>query len=94
MKSVHLGDEDQTIIDIHDILKAYYKVALKRYMDNIVIRIVERAVLGTGGQMQTFPRTWSTIFKTRNWLKLLARHLPFRAPETTRLPNMSDSRWP
>ena len=30
----------QTINDIHNILKAYYKAALKRYTDNVVIQIV------------------------------------------------------
>ena len=54
MRSVHLSNEDQTVNDIHDILKAYYKVAMKRYTDNIVLQIVERRILGTGGPVKAF----------------------------------------
>ncbi|KAL4733846.1 P-loop containing nucleoside triphosphate hydrolase protein [Aspergillus similis] len=49
MKKVHLSNEDQAVNDIHDILKAYYKVALKRFADNVVIQIVERYILGQDG---------------------------------------------
>lgn len=52
MKSVHLSNEDQAINDIHDILKAYYKVALKRYTDNVVIQITERLILGPNGPVK------------------------------------------
>lgn len=31
LRSVHLRNEDQAVNDIHDILKAYYKVAMKRF---------------------------------------------------------------
>lgn len=42
----HLGNEEQAIYDIHDILKAYYKVAIKRFIDNVVLQAVERCYLG------------------------------------------------
>ncbi|KFY50419.1 hypothetical protein V495_00273 [Pseudogymnoascus sp. VKM F-4514 (FW-929)] len=38
-RAAHLSNEDQAVNDIHDILKAYYKVALKRYMDNVVLQV-------------------------------------------------------
>jgi hypothetical protein len=37
MKTVHLSNEDQAVNDIHDTLKAYYKVVMKRFIDNIVL---------------------------------------------------------
>ncbi|OAF98870.1 uncharacterized protein CC84DRAFT_427957 [Paraphaeosphaeria sporulosa] len=37
LKSIHLSNEDQAINDIHNTLKAYYKVALKRFTDNVVL---------------------------------------------------------
>lgn len=42
----HLGNEEQAIYDIHDILKAYYKVAIKRFIDNVVLQAVERCYVG------------------------------------------------
>ncbi|KAL5048581.1 hypothetical protein BDW71DRAFT_213326 [Aspergillus fruticulosus] len=52
MKRVHLSNEDQAVNDIHDILKAYYKVAMKRFADNVVIQIVERYILGQDGPVR------------------------------------------
>ncbi|KAL4814658.1 P-loop containing nucleoside triphosphate hydrolase protein [Aspergillus spinulosporus] len=51
MQIVHLSNEDQAVNDIHDILKAYYKVALKRFADNVIIQIVERCILGQDGPL-------------------------------------------
>ena len=45
---IHLSNQDQAIFDIHDILKAYYKVAKKRFVDNIVIQLVERCYIKKG----------------------------------------------
>jgi hypothetical protein len=46
MKGVHLSNDYQAVYDIHDMLKAYYKVAIKRFTDNVVIQITERHILG------------------------------------------------
>lgn len=35
--------------DIHDILKSYYKVALKRFIENVVVQVIERYYIGLGG---------------------------------------------
>ncbi|OBT73171.1 hypothetical protein VF21_07938 [Pseudogymnoascus sp. 05NY08] len=48
-RAAHLSNEDQAVNDIHDILKAYYKVALKRYIDNVVLQVIERIYLGSNG---------------------------------------------
>lgn len=40
--------EEQAVHDIHDMLKAYYKVLFKRFTDNVIIQVVERHILGNG----------------------------------------------
>jgi hypothetical protein len=52
VEGVHLSNEDQAVNDIHDNLKAYYKVALKRFTDNIVLQITERLLLGAEGPVR------------------------------------------
>ncbi|KAH8693853.1 P-loop containing nucleoside triphosphate hydrolase protein [Talaromyces proteolyticus] len=54
LKGVHISNEDQAVNDIHDVLKAYYKVAMKRFTDNVVIQVTERLVLGIEGPVRTF----------------------------------------
>ncbi|KFY67375.1 hypothetical protein V496_01566 [Pseudogymnoascus sp. VKM F-4515 (FW-2607)] len=51
-RAAHLSNEDQAVNDIHDILKAYYKVALKRFMDNVVLQVIERIYLGSNGPVR------------------------------------------
>ncbi|KAJ5098164.1 hypothetical protein N7532_005165 [Penicillium argentinense] len=53
LQGVHLSNEDQAVSDIHDILKAYYKVAMKRFMANVVIQVCERYILRDGGPVKT-----------------------------------------
>ncbi|KAH0493470.1 hypothetical protein TgHK011_000138 [Trichoderma gracile] len=50
---LHLSNEDQAVNDIHDALKAYYKVAVKRFGDYVVISVVER-LLGDQGPLKYF----------------------------------------
>ncbi|CRL30231.1 GTPase effector domain, GED [Penicillium camemberti] len=54
LQGVYLSNEDQAIFDIHDILKAYYKVAMKRFTDNIVVQVSERYILGDRGPVKMF----------------------------------------
>lgn len=51
-RAAHLSNEDQAVNDIHDILKAYCKVALKRLMDNMVLQVIERIYLGSNGPVR------------------------------------------
>lgn len=51
---VHLSNEASAIYDIHDTLAAYYKVALKRFIDNVVLQVVERNLLGPNGPANIF----------------------------------------
>lgn len=48
----HLGNEDQAIYDIHDILKSYYKVAFKRFVDEVVMQAVERYCMTDDGPVK------------------------------------------
>ena len=52
-ETAHLSNEDKAVNDIHDILKAYYKVALKRFTDNVVIQVVERCYLSSKGPVKS-----------------------------------------
>ncbi|KAL6879909.1 P-loop containing nucleoside triphosphate hydrolase protein [Trichoderma longibrachiatum] len=51
--TIHLSNEDQAVNDIHDALKAYYKVAIKRFGDYVVISVVERFI-GDQGALKFF----------------------------------------
>ena len=54
VKRGYTSNEDQAVHDIHDILKAYYKVALKRFTDNVIMQVVERHILGDMGPVKMF----------------------------------------
>lgn len=45
LSGIHLSNE-QAVNDIHDILKAYYKLALKRFCDTVILQVTERCLLG------------------------------------------------
>ena len=53
-EAAHLSNEDQAVNDIHDVLKAYYQVAVKRFMDNVLKSVVERHLIGLDGPVMTF----------------------------------------
>lgn len=54
MEHIHLSNEEQAVIDIHDILKAYYKVAIARFTDNVVIEVTERYLSSAHGPVRGF----------------------------------------
>jgi len=51
---VHLSIEDEAVYEIHDILKCYYSIAIKRFADNIINQVVERHLLGREGSVKSF----------------------------------------
>lgn len=51
-RAAHLSNEEQAVNDIHDILKAYYNVAMKRFTDNVIVQVVERLYLGSDGPVK------------------------------------------
>ena len=52
LPSIHLSNEKQAVNDIHDILKTYYKVAIKRFTDNVVLQVTERCILSSKGPVR------------------------------------------
>lgn len=40
-KQHHMSNEEHIVQDLHDILQSYYKVALKRFIDNICMQAVD-----------------------------------------------------
>lgn len=50
----HLSLEDQAVYDIHDILKSFYKIAVERFTDNVVVQVIERHLLGSDGPVKCF----------------------------------------
>lgn len=46
--------DDFIIEDIHDAVKAYYKVAIKRFTDNVVNSVVESDLLGEDSALKAF----------------------------------------
>ncbi|KAF3935284.1 Dynamin [Dactylella cylindrospora] len=52
MKAVFLSNEDSAVYDIHDILKSYYGISMKRFTDNVIVQVIERRLLGRDGPLR------------------------------------------
>jgi hypothetical protein len=52
MKVANMSNEDSAIFDIHDIIKSYYTVAIKRFIDNVIVQVTERFYLGPEGPLR------------------------------------------
>lgn len=54
-----MSNVDHTVQDIHDILESYYKVARKRFVDNVCMQAVDYyLVTGPGAPMKLISPTW------------------------------------
>lgn len=54
-----MSNSQQTVQDIHDILKSYYKVAQKRFTDNICMQAADfYLVTGPESPMKLFSPSW------------------------------------
>jgi hypothetical protein len=49
---------NKRVYEIHDWLFAFWKVAFPRFVDNIIIQVVERHLLGNKGPFRLFNRAW------------------------------------
>lgn len=60
LNAVSLSNEIQSVNDIHDILRSYYYVARKRFVDNVAVQVVERHFLSReeGGPASCFSPQW------------------------------------
>lgn len=55
----HMSNLQQTVQDIHDILKSYYKVARKRFTDNMCMQAADYyLVTGPAAPMKLFSPSW------------------------------------
>ena len=52
--TTNISNDDSAVYDIHDIVKSYYKVAMKRFLDNVIIQVVERHILGPNSPLRLF----------------------------------------
>ena len=52
LSATRVGSKEHTEADIHDTLKAYYKVAIKRFSDSVVNSVVESDLLGASGPLR------------------------------------------
>lgn len=71
-----VGNMEHTVRDIHDILNSYYKVARKRFVDNICIQ-------GTDYHLITGPDTPLRVFSPEFVVELSAERLAVVAGEDT-----------
>ena len=49
---------NKRVYEVHDWLCAYWKVAYPRFVDNVIIQVVERHLLGPNGPLRLFHRDW------------------------------------
>lgn len=82
-RMTHLSNEDQAVYDIHDILKAYYKVALKRFTDSAVLQVVERCYFSLDGPVMLITPEYIENFQIRTWTKSLVRRTKLQEPGMT-----------
>ncbi|OQD94374.1 hypothetical protein PENSOL_c026G02949 [Penicillium solitum] len=55
----HMSNVDHTVRDIHDILDSYYKVARKRFVDNVCMQAADHyLVTGPEAPMKLFSPSW------------------------------------
>mgnify|MGYP002718669947 CR=1 FL=1 len=55
----HMSNLDHTVRDIHDILDSYYKVARKRFVDNVCMQAADHyLVTGPEAPMKLFSPSW------------------------------------
>jgi hypothetical protein len=50
----NISNDESAVYDIHDIVKSYYRVAMKRFLDNVIIQVIERQVLGPNTPLRLF----------------------------------------
>lgn len=52
------ADMSHEVFEIHDWLRAYVEIAMFRFIDNVVIQVVERHLLGANGPVGVFDLEW------------------------------------
>jgi hypothetical protein len=55
--------DNKRVYEVHDWLHAYWRVAFPRFVDNIIIQVVERHLLGRKGPLRLFNRDWINLLE-------------------------------
>ena len=52
------NSDNKRVYEVHDWLYAYWAVTYPRFVDNVIIQVVERHLLGRNGPLRLFSRDW------------------------------------
>ena len=58
LRSIYPNSEVAAVFKIHDTLRAYYQVALNRFIDNVSNQVIERYLLCPGGSVGIFTSSY------------------------------------
>lgn len=72
-------DDNKRVYEVHDWLFAYWKVAYPRFVDNVIIQVVERHLLGPNGPLKLFNRNWILRLKDEELEELVGENEETRA---------------
>ncbi len=70
---------NKRVYEVHDWLLAYWKVAYPRFVDNVIIQVIERHLLGPNGPLKLFRRRWIDILKDEELEELVGENEETRA---------------
>jgi hypothetical protein len=70
---------NKMVYEVHDWLNAYWKVAYPRFVDNVIIQVVERHLLGRNGPLGLFNRNWIFDLEDEELEELVGENAATRA---------------
>jgi hypothetical protein len=70
---------NKKVYEVHDWLLAYWKVAYPRFVDNVIIQVVERHLLGPKGPLKLFDRNWIDMLEDGELEELVGENEETRA---------------
>lgn len=65
---------NKKIYEVHDWLHAYWKVAYPRFVDNVIIQVTERHLLGPNGPLRLFDRNWIFLLEPEELEELVGEN--------------------
>jgi hypothetical protein len=70
---------NKKVYEVHDWLFAFWQVAYPRFVDNVIIQVVERHLLGRHGPLRLFDRNWVLGLKDEELEELAGENEETRA---------------
>ena len=58
LENLYFVDYNNRVFAVHDWLWAYWRICLPRFVDNVIIQVVERHLLSSKGPLKLFNRHW------------------------------------